>query len=229
VGNVTAVLAPIGGLSIGAAPSDTGVYIPINQAETYFGTNQLSEIIVQLKSSNNGTITTVSNAITKYFNGEVTVESPTVIINTINSAISTIGGFIVGIAAISLLVAGVGIMNIMFVSIIERTREIGILKALGMKSRTVLSTFLCESALIGVVGSAVGIALGWGIANLDALVNKRSSLVKVNGTGVKITPVLTPEVFILALAFGIGVSILFAIYPAWRASKLNVVDALRYE
>ena len=121
------------------------------------------------KSSNNGTITTVSNAITKYFNGEVTVESPTVIINTINSAISTIGGFIVGIAAISLLVAGVGIMNIMFVSIIERTREIGILKALGMKSRTVLSTFLCESALIGVVGSAVGIALGWGIANLDGV------------------------------------------------------------
>ncbi len=167
MGNVTAVLGPIGGLSIGG-PSDTGVYIPIKQAQAYFGTDQLSEIIVQLKSSNNGTVTTVSNAISNYFDGQVNVESATAIINTITSAISTVSAFIVGIAAISLLVAGVSIMNIMIVSMVERTREIGILKALGMKSRTVLSTFLCESALIGVVGSVVGIGLGWGIANVDA-------------------------------------------------------------
>lgn len=228
MGNVTAVLGPIGGLSIGG-PSDTGVYIPLKQAQAYFGTDQLSEIIVQLKSSNNGTVTTVSNAISNYFDGQVNVESATAIINTITSAISTVSAFIVGIAAISLLVAGVSIMNIMIVSMVERTREIGILKALGMKSRTVLSTFLCESALIGVVGSVAGIGLGWGIANVNALVNNRSSLVKVNGIGVKNMPILTPEVVILSLAFGIGVSILFAMWPAWRASKLKVVDALRYE
>ena len=97
-------------------------------------------------------VTTVSNAIINYFDGQVNVESPTAIINTVTSAISNVSAFIVGIAAISLLVAGVSIMNIMIVSMVERTREIGILKALGMKSRTVLSTFLCESALIGVIG-----------------------------------------------------------------------------
>ena len=75
----------------------------------------------------------------------------------------------------------------------------------------------------------MGIGLGWGIANVDALINNRSSLVKVNGIGVKNMPILTPEVVILSLAFGIGVSILFAMWPAWRASKLKVVDALRYE
>lgn len=228
MGNVTGVLAPIGGVSF-AGPSDTGVYIPINQAQTYFGTSQLSEIVIQLKSGSNGTVTTVSKTISNYFNGQVNVESATAIINTITSEISTVTVFIVGIAAISLLVAGVSIMNIMIVSMVERTREIGILKALGMKNRTVLSTFLCESAIIGLIGTLVGIATGWGIANLDAVVNHRSHFVKVNGTGVNIAPILTPEVIILALAFGVGVSILFAIWPAWRASKLNVVDALRYE
>jgi putative ABC transport system permease protein len=229
MGNVTAVFAPIGGVNF-AGPSDIGVYIPINQAQAYFGTNQLSEIIVQLKSSSNGTVTTVSKAISNYFSGQVNIESATSIINTVTSALSTVSAVAAGIAGISLLVAGVSIMNIMIVSMVERTREIGILKALGMKSRTVRSAFLCESAIVGLIGTLVGIGVGWGLANLyAALVNHRSQLVQVNGASINLSPVLTPEVVILALAFGIGVSILFAMWPAWRASKLKVVEALRYE
>ncbi|HML02109.1 MAG TPA: FtsX-like permease family protein [Candidatus Bathyarchaeia archaeon] len=227
IGNVTAVLKPVG-FSYGG-PSDTGVYIPINQAEKYFGTDQLSQIIVILKNSNNDTITKVSNAITNYFKGQVTVESSAAIISTIRSAISSTDVVVVGIAAISLLVAGVSIMNIMIVSTIERTREIGILKALGMKSRTVLTTFLCESAITGLIGALAGLGLGLGIANIIALVSPRDNAIQINGIGVKITPVLTPEMVILALVFGMGVSILFAVWPARRASKLEVVDALRYE
>jgi putative ABC transport system permease protein len=135
--------------------------------------------------------------------------------------------FLVGIAAISLLVAGIGIMNIMIVSLIERTREIGILKALGMKSRTVLSVFLCESVIIGLIGAVVGIVLGWVLANGVAAV--LSTGIFGSSSSLSITPMLTPEVLLGALGFGIGVSIIFALYPAWRASKLKPVDALRYE
>ena len=134
--------------------------------------------------------------------------------------------FLGGIAAISLLVAGIGIMNIMIVSLIERTREIGILKALGMKSRTVLMIFLGESVIIGLMGAIIGIILGWALANVTATVLSSG----VFGSGsFTITPLLTPEVLIGALGFGVGVSVIFALYPAWRASKLKPVDALRYE
>ena len=117
-------------------------------------------------------------------------------------------------------------MNIMIVSLIERTREIGILKALGMKSRTVLTVFLGESIIIGLIGALVGIVLGWIIANVTTRILASGFF---GGSGFQVTPLLTPEVFAGALGFGVGVSVIFALYPAWRASKLRPVDALRYE
>jgi len=233
--HVTAVLNKIGGFSLGG-PSDNGAYIPLSKAQSYFGTDEATTIVVKLKNSNNNTITSVSKLITEHFSNQVTVTSATAIIDLLNTIFSTITIFLAGVAAISLLVAGIGIMNIMIVSLIERTREIGILKALGMKSRTVLSIFLCESVIIGLIGAFVGIALGWGMANIVAVIFGRGGgafggAPRANGgtSGLGITPILTPEVFVLALGFGIGVSIIFALYPAWRASKLKPVDALRYE
>jgi putative ABC transport system permease protein len=132
-------------------------------------------------------------------------------------------------------VAGIGIMNIMIVSLIERTREIGILKALGMKSRAVLAIFLGESVIIGVIGAVIGIALGWVLANIVATVLGSGAITVGPGGGagggglLSITPVLTPLVFLGAFGFGVGVSVIFALYPAWRASKLKPVEALRYE
>jgi putative ABC transport system permease protein len=125
-------------------------------------------------------------------------------------------------------------MNIMIVSLMERTREIGILKALGMKSRTVLFVFLSESVIIGLIGAAIGIASGWGLANVVAIAFHGGGGTfmrnQAAGTGgMTITPVLTPTVFLGALVFGVGVSVVFALYPAWRASKLKPVEALRYE
>jgi putative ABC transport system permease protein len=125
-------------------------------------------------------------------------------------------------------------MNIMIVSLMERTREIGILKALGMKNRTVLLVFLSESVIIGLMGAAIGIASGWVLANVVAIIfSGRGSIGLGNQAaatgGMSITPVLTPTVTILALVFGVGVSAIFALYPAWRASKLKPVEALRYE
>ena len=235
IARVTAVLGRIGGFSLGG-PSDNGVYIPLSKAQAFFGTDEATMIVVKLKNSANSTITSVSKLITEHFSNQVTVTSANAIVDLLNTIFSTITIFLAGVAAISLLVAGIGIMNIMIVSLIERTREIGILKALGMKSRTVLSIFLCESVIIGLIGAFVGIALGWGLANIVAVVFGRGggafggpASASGGAGGIGITPILTPEVFVLALGFGIGVSIIFALYPAWRASKLKPVDALRYE
>jgi len=235
-GNVTAVLKEVGGFGIGG-PSDSNVYIPISQAQSFFGTDECSTIIVKLKNSDKATIDSVSKAITDAFDDEVSVMSSTAVLNLLSSVFSTIQLFLAGIAAISLLVAGIGIMNIMVVSLMERTREIGILKALGMKNRTVLMVFLSESVIIGLIGAAIGIASGWGLANVVAIVFSGGGGIGLGNQaartssfgGMTITPVLTPIVFLGALAFGVGVSVIFALYPAWRASKLKPVQALRYE
>jgi len=232
-GDVTAVLKEIGGFGVGG-PSDSSVYIPISQAQSFFGTDECSQIIVKLKNSDKATIDSVSKAVTDAFDKQVSVMSSTAVLNTLSSVFSILQLFLGGIAAISLLVAGIGIMNIMIVSLMERTREIGILKALGMKGRTVLLVFLCESVIIGLIGAAIGIASGWGLANVVAVVFRGGGGIGFGNQaggfgGMTITPVLAPTVVLGALVFGIGVSVIFALYPAWRASKLKPVEALRYE
>jgi putative ABC transport system permease protein len=223
--HISGVLDRIGGFGVGG-PSDTGVYVPLSQAEKFFGTDEADMIIVKLKSSDPAVVNSTSQAITSYFGNEVSVISATAVQSLLTTIFSTISLFLGGIAAISLLVAGIGIMNIMIVSLIERTREIGILKALGMKSRTVLYIFLTESVIIGLIGAVIGIISGWGLANVVALFLGRGGII---GSALTITPILTPEVLIGAFGFGIGVSVIFALYPAWRASKLKPVEALRYE
>lgn len=224
-GYVSAVLERIGGFGLGG-PSDTGIYIPLTKAEQFFGTDEADMIIVKLTSSDAAVINSTSSAITEYFSNEVSVISSTAVLSLLTTIFSTISLFLGGIAAISLLVAGIGIMNIMIVSLIERTREIGILKALGMRSRTVLLIFLGESVIIGLIGAILGIISGWILANAVALFLGRGGII---GSALTITPILTPQVLLGALTFGVGISVIFALYPAWRASKLKPVEALRYE
>jgi putative ABC transport system permease protein len=232
-GHVSAVLQEIGGFGV-VGPSDSAVYIPISKAESFFGTDECDMIIVKLENDDKAAIDSTSKAIRNAFDKQVQVMSATAVLNILSSVFSIIELFLGGIAAISLLVAGIGIMNIMIVSLMERTREIGILKALGMKSRTVLLVFLCESVIIGLMGAVIGIGSGWVLANVVAIVFHGGGGAfmgnQAAGTGgMTITPVLTPSVFLGALAFGVGVSVIFALYPAWRASKLKPVEALRYE
>ncbi|MFH1003593.1 MAG: ABC transporter permease [Chloroflexota bacterium] len=120
------------------------------------------------------------------------------------------------IAAISLLVGGIGVMNIMLVSVLERTREIGILKALGAKEHDIWIQFLIEAAFLTLTGGIIGVAMGWVVAYF------------VNRSGV-MTTVVSADIVVLAVSVSIGIGIFFGFYPAWNASRLNPIDALRAE
>jgi len=129
--------------------------------------------------------------------------------------------FLGGIAAISLLVGGIGIMNIMLVSVTERTREIGLRKALGARKRDIVIQFLTESSLLSLIGGIIGILFGWLIAFIVGRV------AVANGTN--FTPVVTMNAVALATIFSAAVGLFFGIYPANRAAGLEPVEALRYE
>ncbi len=129
--------------------------------------------------------------------------------------------FLGGIAGISLLVGGIGIMNIMLVSVTERTREIGLRKALGARKRDILIQFLTESSLLSLIGGLVGIAFGWLIAFVVGRI--------AAGAGTQLTPSIGLDSILLATLFSAAVGLFFGIYPANRAANLEPVEALRYE
>lgn len=129
--------------------------------------------------------------------------------------------FLGGIAAISLLVGGIGIMNIMLVSVTERTREIGLRKALGARKRDILIQFLTESSVLSLVGGLIGIGLGWTISFAVGRIAAAS--------GTPLTPAVGPDIVLMATLFSTAVGLFFGLYPANRAANLEPVEALRYE
>jgi putative ABC transport system permease protein len=129
--------------------------------------------------------------------------------------------FLGGIAGISLLVGGIGIMNIMLVSVTERTREIGLRKALGARKRDILTQFLTESSLLSLIGGIIGIMLGWLISFAVGQIAAAS--------GTAFTPIVGMDAVALATIFSAAVGLFFGIYPANRAASLEPVEALRYE
>jgi putative ABC transport system permease protein len=129
--------------------------------------------------------------------------------------------FLGGIAAISLLVGGIGIMNIMLVSVTERTREIGLRKAVGAKKTDILFQFLAESSVLSLIGGLIGILLGWGISLAVGQIAAANDAA--------INPTLSLDTILLATLFSTAVGLFFGIYPANRAANLEPVEALRYE
>jgi putative ABC transport system permease protein len=140
------------------------------------------------------------------------------LLNTIGAVTGAITIFLAAIAAISLFVGGIGIMNIMLVSVTERTREIGLRKAIGARRSVILTQFLIESVALSVLGGLVGIVLGVGLASAVALLSQG-----------QFTALVTPSSILLAVGFSVAVGVLFGVYPAARASRLNPIEALRYE
>lgn len=151
---------------------------------------------------------------------DFTVQSQADILAAATSVADTLTLFLGGVAMIALLVGGIGIMNIMLVSVTERTREIGIRKAVGAKRKDILTQFLTEATVVSVVGGAIGTSLGWLIATVMGSVQLGTT---------SVTPSVDLSAVALALGFSIAVGLFFGIYPALRASSLRPIEALRYE
>jgi putative ABC transport system permease protein len=125
--------------------------------------------------------------------------------------------FLSAIAAISLIVGGIGIMNIMLVTVTERTREIGLRKAIGAKRRDILAQFLIEAMTLSLLGGLIGVIIG------------TSGAIAIGKLVENFNPVVAPASVMLAVGFSMAVGLFFGLYPAWRASRLNPIEALRYE
>ena len=151
---------------------------------------------------------------------DFTIQSQQDILNTANQVTGTLTIFLGGVAAISLIVGGIGIMNIMLVSVTERTREIGIRKAVGARKRDILSQFLTEATILSLTGGLLGILFG-------AIIAHFISGIQIGGSA--ITAVVDPDAALLAVLFSAGIGLFFGSYPASRAAGLHPIDALRYE
>jgi putative ABC transport system permease protein len=148
---------------------------------------------------------------------DFTVRNQTQIVEMVEQSAQTFTILLGSIAAISLVVGGIGIMNIMFVSVTERTREIGIRKAVGAKRRDILAQFLAEATVLSLLGGVVGVLVGYAGAQIVTPL--------LGGT----RALVTPQSVVLALGVSIAVGLFFGIYPAARAAALHPIEALRYE
>jgi putative ABC transport system permease protein len=226
---IIGVLQSKGGTALGS--SDNQAIIPITTARDRVISrpgNNVDTIYVQAASASAVTnaSTEISNIMRLRHHVAVGAEDFSIfnqqdLANTASSIIGVLTIFLGGIAAISLLVGGIGIMNIMLVSVTERTREIGLRKAVGARNRDIMIQFLIESLFLSLLGGVMGILLGW----LIALVIGRIA----SASGTSLTPAVSLNAILLATLFSAAVGLFFGIYPARRAASLEPVEALRYE
>jgi putative ABC transport system permease protein len=162
----------------------------------------------------NATVNYLKAAHGNYSNGLYTSQNMATYINIVDIVMSVLTAFIAGVGAISLIVGGIGVMNIMLVSVTERTREIGIRKSLGAKTAVITMQFLTESIILCLIGGIIGVVLGVAGAFAACAI-------------IDITPKITWWLILIALLFSSGVGLFFGIYPARKAAKLSPIEALR--
>ena len=200
--------------------SDDKVVIPITTAMRLLSNPVIRNISIQAKSKQdvNQVVSQLQALLLRKFKDENSyrVFNQAEMLSTVNEVTGTLTLMLGGIAGISLFVGGIGIMNIMLVSVTERTREIGIRKAIGAKRRDILRQFLVEATVVSGLGGIIGIALGF----------LGSGLI---GKMMKITVAVSPQIALLAFSFSIIVGVFFGIYPANKASRLKPIEALRFE
>jgi len=242
---------------------DTSIFMPLTQAEAII--DKYSYNVLVIKASSLNSTSGLTTLLTNIFGNSATVLSVESITSVVSSITGTLSLLLGSIGGISLIVAGIGILSIMMVSVSERTKEIGILKAIGFKQRDILLLFLSEAVLIGVIGGAVGMVAGTGGSYvLPALLSHSSSVSSTSaptatshsgfGSGggsfgsskgfggsssggfsgpssssVSFAPVITVQTLLLAFTIAILISIAAGLYPAWKASKVDPITALRSE
>lgn len=207
-------IAPRGGTLSG--DQDNQIYMPTTTAQRLLGTRDISSIIIKAIDPDQVDVikARVQQMLRPVFGDEFTVFTQEQTLGLLSTLLGTLTVMLAGIAGISLLVGGIGIMNIMLVSVSERTREIGIRKAVGARTYDIMSQFVIEAIVLSVAGGVIGIAIGW----FGALALQRFVPTEVTWWAVA-----------LAFFFSAAVGIFFGVYPAWKASRLDPIEALRYE
>ena len=228
---VIGVLAAKGGG--GMTSADDQLFAPINFVqERLFGArtpdgNSYRVANIMLSARNGDDIQAIQDRITVLLRerhhlkadgsgDDFSVANQASMLSTLNSITSILTAFLAAIAGISLLVGGIGIMNIMLVSVTERTKEIGLRKAVGARGQDILLQFIVEALVVSVTGGVIGLLFGMLIAGLVTLSGALTATVSLSSV-------------VLAVGFSLAVGLFFGIYPARRAARLNPIDALRYE
>jgi len=204
---------------------DDQIIVPLSTAQRrLYGVDYLSQITVKVVNDQKmdeafleiERVLRREHKIREDQDNDFTIRNQADIIATFQETQQTFTFLLAGIAAVSLLVGGIGIMNIMIVSVTERTKEIGVRKAMGARRQDIMWQFLIESVVMSVTGGLLGIGLGIGASFLITTYGNLTSIISLNSIAV-------------SFLFASFVGVFFGIYPAWKAAISNVIDALRYE
>lgn len=209
----------------GDTGDDSGIYVSFEQLRRMTGGTGAS--MVYVKSAAGYEPSAVAAAIRAKLSrqpgiGDFTVMTSTEAVNLIGDILGIIGIVLGSIAAVALVVGGVGVMNTMFTAVMERTREIGVYKAIGATDRQVLSIFLTEAALLGALGGVIGAVVAWGLAKAAELAARAAG-------SAALSVAFEPVTFVLVVLFSAGLGTLFGAMPAWQAARLRPTEALKYE
>ncbi|MEM2188869.1 MAG: FtsX-like permease family protein [Nitrososphaerota archaeon] len=212
---------------------DNSVLATVEAARNIFGSKYYPAIV--LVASSPDAVEPLISMLKRIYGDDIQIISPLTIVRNVRAIISNFSIFMLIVASISLIVAGIGIMNTMIMSVMERTREIGVLRALGFTQKHVAAVFLAEAALIGAIGGVLGIALGVSASLFMGDVFARMFQVREASTPVgqalqiSYTPVITPDLLIESFFFAILVGVFSGLYPAIKAARMDPVQALRAE